>query len=103
MCFLDVKRLGEMNQCCFPLSFCLLRGIIRIDSGSIFCIMSESSEMLGCSCLGTGALESAADGQDKSFKLMGLILETGRYLNDLTNLWGGTLFYRAWTDAIEDH
>lgn len=87
----------------FSLHFWLLWVIITIDSGSISCIMSESSETFGRSYLGTGALESAANCQDKSFELLGLILETGRNLNELTTPVGGTLFYKAWADAIEDH
>lgn len=76
---------------CFFLQFFLLQGIISIDSGSISCIVSESMEMFGRSYLGTGVLESAANCQGKSFELMGLILETGRNLNELTTPVGGTL------------
>lgn len=67
------------------------------------CTMSETTEMFGCSYLGTGALESAANYQEKLFELVGLILETGRSLNELTTPVGEALFYKAWADAIEDH
>lgn len=83
--------------------FCLLWDIVNIDSRSVSCIVSESSETFGPLYLSTGALESAANCQDKSFELMGLILETGRNLNELTTPVGGTLFYKAWAGAIEDH
>lgn len=98
---LDVKRLGEMNQChiciglVFFLHFCLLWGTISIDSGSTTCVTSESSETFGRSYLGTEALKSSANCQDKSFELMGLILETGRILNELTTPVGGTLFLES--------
>lgn len=65
--------------------------------------MSESSEIFGFSYLGSEALEPPANCQGKSFELMVLILETGRNLNELTTPVGGTLFYKAWADAIEDH
>lgn len=65
--------------------------------------MSESGEIFGLSYLGSEALEPAANCQGKSFEPMGLILEAGRNLNELTTPVGGTLFYKAWADAIEDH
>lgn len=65
--------------------------------------MSDSSEIFGLSYLGNEALEPAANCQGKSFELVGLILETGRDLNELTTPVGGTLSYKAWADAIEAH
>lgn len=65
--------------------------------------MSESSETFGCSYPGTGSLQSSANCQNKSFEFMALILATGTNLSELTNAVGGTLFHKAWVDAIEDH
>lgn len=84
----------------FPLEFL---SVISIEPGSISCITSDSSEIFGLSYLGSEALEPAANGQGESFEVVGLILETGRDLNELTTPVGGTLSYKAWADAIEDH